>query len=89
MGQEFWDLYRSAKESGLVIEDVPGSVLQEIAKKFAKGEPLQAIAIRYEYKVKVAGKVETKYIDINWQTVIVKVFKHLSKKKECIRESIM
>lgn len=81
MGQEFWDLYRSAKKSGLVIEDVPGSVLQEIAKKFAKGEPLQAIAIRYEYKVKAAGKVKTKYIDINWQTVIVKVFKHLSKRR--------
>lgn len=81
MGQEFWDLYRKAKESGMIIDDVPGTVMQEIAKKFAAGEPLSAIAIRYAYEVKRGDKVETKYIDINWQTVIVKVFKHLSKRK--------
>lgn len=81
MGQEYWDLYRKAKDSGMVIDDVPGVVMQEIAKKFAHGEPLSAIAIRYEYKVKKGDKVETKYIDINWQTVIVKVLKHLSKRR--------
>lgn len=81
MGQEYWDLYRKAKESGMVIDDVPGVVMQEIAKKFAQGEPLSAIAIRYEYKAKKGDKTETKYIDINWQTVIVKVFKHLSKRR--------
>lgn len=81
MGQEFWELYRRAKESGMIIDDVPGVVMQEIAKKFAQGEPLSAIAIRYEYKVKNSDKVETKYIDINWQTVIVKVLKHLSKRR--------
>lgn len=81
MGQEYWDLYRKAKESGMVIDDVPGVVMQEIAKKFAQGDPLSAIAIRYEYKAKKGDKTETKYIDINWQTVIVKVFKHLSKRK--------
>lgn len=81
MGQEYWDLYRKANESGMVIDDVPGVVMQEIAKKFAQGEPLSAIAIRYEYKAKKGDKTETKYIDINWQTVIVKVFKHLSKRR--------
>ena len=81
MGQEYWDLYRKAKESGMVIDDVPGVVMQEIARKFAQGEPLSAIAIRYEYKAKEGDKTETKYIDINWQTVIVKVFKHLSKRR--------
>lgn len=81
MGQEYWDLYRKAKESGMVIDDVPGVVMQEIARKFAQGEPLSAIAIRYEYKAKKGDKTETKYIDINWQTVIVKVFKHLSKRR--------
>lgn len=81
MGQEYWDLYRKAKESGMVIDDVPGVVMQEIAKKFAQGDPLSAIAIRYEYKAKKGDKTETKYIDINWQTVIVKVFKHLSKRR--------
>lgn len=81
MGQEYWDLYRKAKESGMVIDDVPGVVMQEIAKKFAQGDPLSAIAVRYEYKAKKGDKTETKYIDINWQTVIVKVFKHLSKRK--------
>ena len=81
MGQEYWDLYRKAKDSGMVIDDVPGVVMQEIAKKFAHGEPLSAIAIRYEYKVKKGDKVETEYIDINWQTVIVKVLKHLSKRR--------
>lgn len=81
MGQEYWDLYRKAKDSGMVIDDVPGVVMQEIAKKFAHGEPLSAIAIRYKYKVKKGDKVETKYIDINWQTVIVKVLKHLSKRR--------
>lgn len=81
MGQEFWDKYRKAKESGMVIEDVPNSVLQEIARKFAANEPLTAIAIRYEYKVKKGDKVETKFIDINWETVIVKVFKHLAKRR--------
>lgn len=81
MGQEFWDKYRKAKESGMVIEDVPNSVLQEIARKFAANEPLTAIAIRYEYKVKKGDKVETKFIDINWETVIVKVFRHLAKRR--------
>jgi DNA polymerase-1 len=81
MGSEFWELYKKAKESGMVIEDVPNAVLQEMAKKFANNEPLSAIAIRYEYKVKKGDKVETKYIDINWETVIVKVFKHLAKRR--------
>lgn len=81
MGQEFWDLYRKAKESGLIIPDVPNSVVQEIARKFANNEPLSAIAIRYEYEVKVANKKEIKYIDINWQTVIVRVFTHLAKRR--------
>lgn len=81
MGSEFWDLHRKAKESGLVMTDIPGVIMQEIAKRFAAGKPLEAIAVRYEYKVKKANKLETKYIDINWQTVIVSVFKHLAKRK--------
>lgn len=81
MGQEFWDSYRKAKDSGQVIDDVPAAVLQQMARKFANGEPMEAIAIRYEYKVKKGKKIETKYIDINKETVLIKLWKHLAKRR--------
>lgn len=81
MGQDFWDEYRKARDSGRVIDDIPGTVLQQMARKFANGEPMEAIAIRYEYKVKKGKKIETKYIDINRETVLIKLWKHLAKRR--------
>lgn len=70
-----------AKESGKVISEIPPSVMQEIAKKFAEGKPIEEIASRYSYKVKKAGKVEERVIDINSETVYVSVMRHLWKRK--------
>lgn len=81
MGDSFWDIYKAARDSGRVIPEIPPSVMQEIAKKFAQGVPIEEIAIRYSYKVKKAGKVEEKFIDINRETVYVSVMKHLWKRK--------
>lgn len=79
--EDFWDIYKAAKDSGRVISEIPPSVMQEIAKKFAQGVPIEEIAVRYSYKVKKAGKVEEKFIDINRETVYVSVMKHLWKRK--------
>lgn len=81
--ENFWDLYRAAKESGraLSLAELPSSVLHSIVERFAQGKPITAIAVRYEYKVKKAGKLETKYIDINRETVYMTVVKHLFKRK--------
>ena len=79
--EDFWDIYKSARDSGRVINDIPPSVMQEIAKRFAEGKPIEEIAIRYSYKVKKAGKIEEKFIDINRETVYVSVMKHLWKRK--------
>lgn len=81
MGDSFWDIYKAARDSGRVISEIPPSIMQEIAKKFAQGVPIEEIAIRYSYKVKKAGKVEEKLIDINRETVYVSVMKHLWKRK--------
>lgn len=81
MGDSFWDIYKAARDSGRVIPEIPPSVMQEIAKKFAQGVPIEEIAIRYSYKVKKAGKVEEKFIDINRETVYVSVMKYLWKRK--------
>lgn len=81
MGDSFWDIYKAARDSGRVIPEIPPSVMQEIAKKFAQGVPIEEIAIRYSYKVKKAGKVEERFIDINRETVYVSVMKHLWKRK--------
>ena len=81
MGDSFWDIYKAARDSGRVISEIPPSIMQEIAKKFAQGVPIEEIAIRYSYKVKKAGKVEEKFIDINRETVYVLVMKHLWKRK--------
>lgn len=81
MGDSFWDIYKAARDSGRVIPEIPPSVMQEIAKKFAQGVPIEEIAIRYSYKVKKVGKVEEKFIDINRETVYVSVMKHLWKRK--------
>lgn len=81
MGDSFWDIYKAARDSGRVISEIPPSIMQEIAKKFAQGVPIEEIAIRYSYKVKKAGKVEEKFIDINRETVYVSVMKHLWKRK--------
>lgn len=81
MGDSFWDIYKAARDSGRVISEIPPPVMQEIAKKFAQGVPIEEIAIRYSYKVKKAGKVEEKFIDINRETVYVSVMKHLWKRK--------
>lgn len=79
--EDFWDIYKSARDSGRVINDIPPSVMQEIAKRFAEGKPIEEIAIRYSYKVKKAGKIEERFIDINRETVYVSVMKHLWKRK--------
>jgi DNA polymerase I-like protein with 3'-5' exonuclease and polymerase domains len=79
--ENFWDIYKMAKESGKVISEIPPSVMQEIAKKFAEGKPIEEIASRYSYKVKKAGKVEERVIDINSETVYVSVMRHLWKRK--------
>lgn len=78
---DFWDIYKAARDSGRVISEIPPSVMQEIAKKFAQGVPIEEIAVRYSYKVKKAGKVEERFIDINRETVYVSVMKHLWKRK--------
>lgn len=79
--EDFWDIYKAAKDSGRVISEIPPSVMQEIAKKFAQGVPIEEIAVRYSYKVKKASKVEERFIDINRETVYVSVMKHLWKRK--------
>lgn len=79
--EDFWDIYKAARDSGRVISDIPPSVMQEIAKRFAEGKPIEEIAVRYSYKVKKAGKVEERFIDINRETVYVSVMKHLWKRK--------
>ena len=79
--EDFWDIYKAARDSGRVISEIPPSVMHEIAKKFAQGVPSEEIAVRYSYKVKKAGKVEERFIDINRETVYVSVMKHLWKRK--------
>lgn len=79
--EDFWDIYKAARDSGRVISEIPPPVMQEIAKKFAQGVPIEEIAVRYSYKVKKAGKVEERFIDINRETVYVSVMKHLWKRK--------
>nr|UVN09407.1 MAG: DNA polymerase family A [Bacteriophage sp.] len=79
--EDFWDIYKAARDSGRVISEIPPSVMQEIAKKFAQGVPIEEIAVRYSYKVKKASKVEERFIDINRETVYVSVMKHLWKRK--------
>lgn len=79
--EDFWDIYKAAKDSGRVISEIPPSVMQEIAKRFAQGVPIEEIAVRYSYKVKKAGKVEERFIDINRETVYVSVAKHLRNRK--------
>ena len=79
--EDFWDIYKAARDSGRVISEIPPSVMQEIAKRFAQDVPIEEIAVRYSYKVKKAGKVEERFIDINRETVYVSVMKHLWKRK--------
>lgn len=79
--EDFWDIYKAARDSGRVISEIPPSVMQEIAKKFAQGASIEEIAVRYSYKVKKAGKVEERFIDINRETVYVSVMKHLWKRR--------
>ena len=79
--EDFWDIYKAARDSGRVLSEIPPPVMQEIAKKFAQGTPIEEIAVRYSYKVKKAGKVEERFIDINRETVYVSVMKHLWKRK--------
>lgn len=79
--EDFWDIYKAARDSGRVISEIPPSVMQEIAKKFAQGVPIEEIAVRYSYKVKKVGKVEERFIDINRETVYVSVMKHLWKRR--------
>lgn len=79
--EDFWDIYKAARDSGRVINEIPPSVMQEIAKRFAEGKPIEEIAVRYSYKVKKAGKIEERFIDINRETVYVSVMKHLWKRK--------
>ena len=79
--EDFWDIYKAARDSGRVISEIPPPVMQEIAKRFAQDVPIEEIAVRYSYKVKKAGKVEERFIDINRETVYVSVMKHLWKRK--------
>lgn len=77
----FWELYKAAKESEKVIDDIPKPVIQEMAKRFAQGKPIEEVATTYIYKVKKGDKVEEKTIDINVETVYVTVMRHLWKRK--------
>lgn len=79
--EDFWDIYKAARDSDRVINEIPPSIMQEIAKRFAEGKPIEEIAVRYSYKVEKAGKVEERFIDINRETVYVSVMKHLWKRK--------
>ena len=79
--EDFWDIYKAARDSGRVLSEIPPPVMQEVAKRFAQGSPIEEIAVRYSYKVKKAGKVEERFIDINRETVYVSVMKHLWKRK--------
>lgn len=79
--ENFWDIYKVAKESNDIPSEIPASVIQEIAKRFAKGDPIEEIATTYSYEVKKSNKVEIKYIDINEDTVYITVMKHLWKRK--------
>lgn len=79
--EDFWDIYKAARDSGRVVSEIPPSVMQEIAKRFAEGKPIEEIAVTYSYKIKKAGKVEERLIDINRETVYVSVMKHLWKRK--------
>lgn len=79
--EDFWDIYKAARDSGRVINEIPPAIMQEIAKRFAEGKPIEEIAVRYSYKVKKAGKIEERFIDINRETVYVSVMKHLWKRK--------
>lgn len=79
--ENFWEIYKAAKESDRVITDIPKPVIQEMAKRFAEGKPIEDIAVTYTYKIKQAGKVEERTIDINVETVYVTVMKHLWKRK--------
>lgn len=79
--EDFWDIYKASRDSGRVISEIPPTIMQEIAKRFAQGKPIEEIAVTYSYKVKKAGKVEERFIDINRETVYVSVMKHLWKRK--------
>ena len=79
--EDFWDIYKASRDSGRVISEIPPIIMQEIAKRFAQGKPIEEIAVTYSYKVKKAGKVEERLIDINRETVYVSVMKHLWKRK--------
>lgn len=79
--EDFWDIYKASRDSGRVISEIPPAVMQEIAKRFAQGRPIEEIAVTYSYKVKKAGKVEERFIDINRETVYVSVMRHLWKRK--------
>lgn len=79
--EDFWDIYKASRDSGRVVSEIPPTIMQEIAKRFAQGKPIEEIAVTYSYKVKKAGKVEERFIDINRETVYVSVMKHLWKRK--------
>lgn len=79
--EDFWDIYKASRDSGKVVSEIPPTIMQEIAKRFAQGKPIEEIAVTYSYKVKKAGKVEERFIDINRETVYVSVMKHLWKRK--------
>lgn len=79
--KNFWDIYKAAKDSERVIDEIPSTVMLEIAKRFAEGRAIDEVATRYSYKIKKAGKVEEKFIDINRETVYVSVMKYLWKRK--------
>lgn len=79
--EDFWDIYKASRDSGRVISEIPPAVMQEIAKRFAQGRPIEEIAVTYSYKVKKASKVEERFIDINRETVYVSVMRHLWKRK--------
>ena len=79
--EDFWDIYKASRDSGRVVSEIPPTIMQEIAKRFAQGKPFEEIAVTYSYKVKKAGKVEERLIDINRETVYVSVMKHLWKRK--------
>ena len=77
----FWDIYNASKVSENLITEIPAPVLKKIVKRFSEGEDMESMATTYEYKVKVANKIEERSIDINRETVYVATMKYLFKRK--------
>lgn len=78
----YWKIKKDSTRSKKVLDEVPASVAQQIYKRFADGWQYKDIIGTYEYfviKNGRKGKKErvSKTIDINLETIIIKVKSHL------------